>query len=358
MAATLSPNSKKPYQRLPGKKKGFLVGTYHLWLGPDHLLQIYSRFGMEDYKRFYFADIQSMAVRKTVAGRIVNIILAIMLGLLLLTTAMVEGAWQIFFGSIAVLTGLLLLINWLRGPTCRTQLKTAVQTETLYSLHRIKTAMKVLDRLSPITIQTQGTVQPKLAFQKITAQPSRIPVAARRRPTGRHTVPQPLKREKGLAHTVLFMMLLIDGTIVILNASLHMMALTLISVGASIVILVALVIALVRQDRSDMRQPLKRMTWAALGFLIASFGFGYFINMVNAFQNPAIMQNQWHMLQYYTDISPFASPMMAISFVLTVGGAVFIGLPGLYLLNQHQKIRSNSMNTPNEDHTPSASAPV
>ena len=358
MAASPSASGMRPYQRLPGKKKGFLVGTYRLWLGPDHLLQIYSRFGVEDYKRFYFADIQSLAVRKTVTGRIINIILAAILGLFLLVTAAAGGGWQIFFGLVALFFTLLLLINWLRGPTCITQVKTAVQTETLHALHRIRTAMKVVDRLTDKTQHTQGSVQPKQDFQNHKPQPDRRSLSTAPRPARRQKAPQPLRSEKGLAHTILFMMLLIDGMIVILNASLHMVALTLISVAVSIVILVSLIIALVRQDRSDMRQPLKRMTWAALGFLIASFGFGYLINMVTAFQNPRIMQNQWHMLQYYTDISPFASPMMAISFVLTVGGAVFIGLPGLYLLNQHQKIRSNPLNTPNGGQPSSPSAPV
>jgi len=37
----------KEYRRLSGSKKGFLIGKYTLWEGPDHLLQILSRVGVE-----------------------------------------------------------------------------------------------------------------------------------------------------------------------------------------------------------------------------------------------------------------------------------------------------------------------
>jgi hypothetical protein len=71
--------NKKKYQRLPGKKKSFIIGYYTLWQGPDHLLSVYSRFGIEDYRRFYFTDIQSMIVHKTVSGKIQNLILGLFL---------------------------------------------------------------------------------------------------------------------------------------------------------------------------------------------------------------------------------------------------------------------------------------
>jgi hypothetical protein len=48
------------YNKLPGSKKGFLIGKYTLWQGSDHLLQVFSRVGVEEYKRFYFSDIQAV----------------------------------------------------------------------------------------------------------------------------------------------------------------------------------------------------------------------------------------------------------------------------------------------------------
>ena len=53
---------------------------------------------------------------------------------------------------------MLLLINMYRGPTCETKLLTAVQTEKLHSLHRLKNAFKVMDRLRPHIQSAQGTL--------------------------------------------------------------------------------------------------------------------------------------------------------------------------------------------------------
>jgi len=56
--------AKKEYHRLSGTQKGFLIGRYTLWKAVDHLLHIYSRAGLEGYKRFYFNDIQDILPEK------------------------------------------------------------------------------------------------------------------------------------------------------------------------------------------------------------------------------------------------------------------------------------------------------
>jgi len=46
------------YRRLPGNAAA--LASYHrLWLGPDHLLAVRSVGFSEEYKRFYFSDIQA-----------------------------------------------------------------------------------------------------------------------------------------------------------------------------------------------------------------------------------------------------------------------------------------------------------
>ena len=71
---------KKIYRRLPGRKKG-IIGIYTLWQGPDHLLTIDSKRFSEDYKRFYYKDIQAIITRKTIHGKIQNLFLGIFYGL-------------------------------------------------------------------------------------------------------------------------------------------------------------------------------------------------------------------------------------------------------------------------------------
>ena len=103
--------NKKIYQRLPGKKKSFIIGYHTLWRGADHLLSVYSRFGIEDYRRFYFTDIQSMIVHKTVIGKIQNLILALFVLIFTLMAFRLDGELQVFGGIMAGCFILFLGIN-------------------------------------------------------------------------------------------------------------------------------------------------------------------------------------------------------------------------------------------------------
>ncbi len=163
----------KEYTRLPGKKKNFLIGYYGLWLGNDHMLYIFSRFGIEDYKRFYFKDIQAVLTRKTATGKIQNLILSIFCILFLLTALYLKGGWSVLNWTIAGLMAIFLVINWLRGPTCVSHLHTAVQTEKLHSLYRLKTAIKIMNRLRLLIEQAQG----KLAREDIREKGVKISAA-------------------------------------------------------------------------------------------------------------------------------------------------------------------------------------
>ena len=86
----------KEYQKLPGLKKGFMIGKYTLWQGSDHLLHVFSRFGVEDYKRFYFSDIQAIITRKTVVGFVQNLILGVLLGFFFLLVITAQGGCRYF----------------------------------------------------------------------------------------------------------------------------------------------------------------------------------------------------------------------------------------------------------------------
>src|SRR5881394_2305292 len=60
-----------PYRKIRGTGAGaFEYAT--LYAGPDHLLQVTSSGYSETYRRFYFRDIQSIAVCKSGGGKIIN----------------------------------------------------------------------------------------------------------------------------------------------------------------------------------------------------------------------------------------------------------------------------------------------
>ena len=142
------------YTHLPGRglrREGFVALTRTwctLWLAEDHVLSVDNHVFSEDYKRFYFRDIQAIVMRKTRRGAVWNVVLSVFLALwlwLMFLERSNEGriAWLI----VVVIFMALLAINVLRGPTCSCQLITAVHQEMLPSLNRMKTAEKVLSIL-------------------------------------------------------------------------------------------------------------------------------------------------------------------------------------------------------------------
>ena len=162
------------YRRLtwPRRRKaGFIAATYirsSLWLGDDHLLVIDSNGYSETYKRFYFQDIQAIAIRLTRRRLIWNWVLGV-------PTAICLGGWSydlvinrsidlsgIVAGTVfTLLFGLPLLFNNLLGPTCACTLRTAVQTEDLPPLCRLRKTRRILDHLRPLIVQAQGQLSPE-----------------------------------------------------------------------------------------------------------------------------------------------------------------------------------------------------
>ena len=138
-----------------------------LWLGPDHVLSIESDNFRESYKRFYFRDIQAILVQKTNRFRTWNIILGLFIAIsLIFALAFLPASMPNFsnaasggvviFGVLAVFTAPILLVHLIRGPTCKSFLRTAVQIEELPSLRRIKTTRRVLGTLHPLIVAAQG----------------------------------------------------------------------------------------------------------------------------------------------------------------------------------------------------------
>ncbi len=161
--------SKKEYKKLPGRgmhRDGNRFFAYTrkyctLWLGADHLLVVLSSAYEQEFKRFYFSDIQAFTLRKTKSWFQWNLVItAVSVVFLALAIAVPEFALRITFVSIAGFFLLCLLINYLFGPTCVTHLKTAVQIEELSSLKRLRTARKVLLRLQPMLLQAQSDLIP------------------------------------------------------------------------------------------------------------------------------------------------------------------------------------------------------
>ncbi len=132
-----------------------------LWLGPDHLLCIDSNGYTEEYKRFYFRDIQAFTIRRTARRAIIGTTLGVFAVLFATGLAYNLGdpddigfVW--FFGVLFTLFGALFLYNIFASPTVRCYLQTAVQTEELPPLNRLRRAHRVIARLEPLINEAQG----------------------------------------------------------------------------------------------------------------------------------------------------------------------------------------------------------
>lgn len=149
--------SKSTYRRLGGQ--GATMTYYaRLYLGPDHLLQAASTGYSETYKRFYFQDIQAIIIRRTTAWAWWTafwIIPALLLGWGAGTAAPDAAP---FLSVIAGIFFIGLVFNLIAGPSCACHVQTAVQTEKLVSLKRLRKVRKILSQVRPLIAAVQGTL--------------------------------------------------------------------------------------------------------------------------------------------------------------------------------------------------------
>ena len=141
------------YRRLPGAKRRPLRKAT-LWVASDHILAVDSHRFAEEYKRYYFKDIQAIIVTQIAAttDRTLDLAGIIVVGFLAFV------AWRIESRGTAIVTGLLLigyLIHKSLGPMCACHLITAVSSDKLPSLNRVRTAQKALRIIQPLVEQSQ-----------------------------------------------------------------------------------------------------------------------------------------------------------------------------------------------------------
>ncbi len=323
---------QKPYKRLPGKKKNFLGGLNTLWLGADHMLSIDSKRVSEDYKRFYYTDIQSVITRKTIRGKIQNLLLGLFCGLFTFLAALTGGSWVIFFGIMAGLFLLILFFNCLLGPTCECHLKTAVQTEKLPSLNRLRSVRKAMDRLRPLIEKAQGTLTPEAIEEnalKVSRQATSFSTI--------NTAGKTLLHEHGSFHSILFCLLLAWGLFAGIFIFYNHVAVTLLSSAITMATGVFVIIALVKQHDSDMKDSIRAITWTTLGFVCIYFFLSYILFFITMVRNPETVHNQWELFKAFSALSPMDSPWLMAIAVFSVVCSFTLGISGLISLKSFRR---------------------
>jgi hypothetical protein len=337
------------YTRLPGsglsrKGSSFIAVariSNRLWLGEDHLLQVESAGGYnENYKRFYFRDIQAIYVRKTANWFGANVALGVLTGLFLLWTLSVKnGGGAITLGIFTVAFGFFLLLSVLRGPSCACHLKTAVHLEELPSLGRLRNANKVLALLRPLIAAAQGDLTSETAGQQYDGLLAKADaVAASASSTGQVTrvTDANIRAYDSRAHQILFYIVLADAFTDVLNIFLPSMPVVLLGALTGAAMAGAVLIALVKQHETDLKPPVRFVTWFTAAVTGVSYIAGYVI-LVMLVPQAQTEGTEWGMLKGLAALRPLESPGLLA--VLVVGAALdaVLGLAGLLLLGQHRR---------------------
>lgn len=143
--------------RLPGRSvKGFGWSSqrHQLWLSPEYLLYREISGYREVVKRYYYGDIQAIISGPTKRARDCNIVMSIIMAICIVVFVLarlnnvfdVEGVVALILGA---LSAIVLVVNILLGPSCKTVLYTATSEAPLYSLSRKRSAEKAIALLLP-----------------------------------------------------------------------------------------------------------------------------------------------------------------------------------------------------------------
>jgi hypothetical protein len=235
------------YRRLPGKRRTPVSATT-LYLGPDHILHVRSTRIAEEYQRFYYQDVQAITIAKTTPFHYGWAVVFLLLGL-----APRNLYW--FIGSL-VAGGIYLSA---RGPGAKVRLQTAVGIETLRSLHRLKTAQRVVLMMREQIELAQGAV-----IEIPEAEPVEWPVAAA--PAVKIS-PPPLPNvspgAKRFDHITLFGFLLFEAGLVGLLLVTRAAWVERVIAVAALIEFLAIVVVLVRQAQALVDIRLRQMTFLA-----------------------------------------------------------------------------------------------
>jgi uncharacterized RmlC-like cupin family protein len=320
-------NTEKEYVRLPGRgwrREGIVASTRSicsLWMGKDHLLCVDSSGYTEHYKRLYFADIQALVLRKTRSGAIVNAVFGGLAAMFVaFAVAVDDPVGRGFLGAFAGFFGLVLIINLAYGPTCSAHVQTAVQTQELPSLRRLRTARKALRRLKPAIEAAQGVYVPGMAAAAGMPEGTEAgagistPAVAMAPPAA-----PPAKHYHGNFHQALFVLLLCDA----FNGVMHLTwsgrlfeAINGIVTAAEMICLIG---ALVRQSGSDLSPTVKRIVWGYLAFFAVMFVGAWIYGIYMAVQEKV-------------SLSPQENPVLMVMIIISslvgfgVGGAGLVAL--------------------------------
>jgi hypothetical protein len=342
---------REHYRKLPGRRRGFVMGS-SVWLGSDHLLLVRSSRFRETYRRFYFRDIQAIVTAKAprfhISTRSAAIAAAWLVALAIISafergvSAFSAGArlsW-IWWTGIAALAAAWVYVSAARS--CRTRIYTAVSAEELPSLYRDWTARRFLSRVEPYVTQAQGAVEGNWAEaveeRQVGALPEgRVGLALPGRVAPPATQPPHGKAARTPVSILLVVSLLLGGLAELLTLGVRNDVARWVLAGFLLVQVTAAVAAIVQNFLGGLRASMRNLaivTLTAIGvwYYAVQLGGGVFL----AYQRGAMNRATAAQTPFQT---PQALELMnypaARGFAGGIG--VLLGLTGVLLLLRREQ---------------------
>ncbi len=265
----MSWRTERRYRRLPGRPfTAFRRDS--LWLAEDHLLSVQSNRFAEDYRRYYFRDVQAITIHRTAPVSPWVYLTGAVAALLLAPGLFFEfqNAFLWFSGGM-VLALTLALIGL--GPTCACYIQTAVSRDRLGSLRWVRAAEKALRILQPRIEEVQGPLT--LDMLSLPSEPPPLSAPTLPPPLPAHKLP-----ETGWGYEFLFAVLLLDSLHAYLGLSHRGTAMEVAAWAILITEIVSIVWLLVRQRRFEVPLSIRVLVIIAL---VATAGFTYAANVVS-----------------------------------------------------------------------------
>lgn len=321
-------------------------------MGSDHLLSVMNTGYAEEYRRFFYRDIQAICVTQTNRGR--NLAIGLLAaGLLLYFLSMAVPAPAMpFFWALAALPVVMAVVSVLEGPTCRTFLQTAVSREELLSLGRVRSAEKALDMLRPLIEKAQGRLSS--ADLAELAEPEAPQEAALKKPSfapGRTGVLRKTPAVEAPAyyngrwHEIVFSLLLLSGLLDVLSLIVRSLA---VSIGSTVLLwttTVVIIVALVKQHESSMRGWLRIAPAVTLGYLWVAYIAGFIMTMALVVTDPTLQADRFRLFTALSRISPADHPVLLGFTIFSMVFSFTVGASGLMLVRGYRQANPSPQRT-------------
>ncbi len=261
-------NVEPRYRRLPGRAGVFI--RHSLWMGPDHLLRVRANPFAQEYRRYYFKDIQALVLTE-LPHPLAYFFYSFTAFFAILFVVLISSGHPVW-ATLCALSALLLFWLGARIPDCATRILTRVSSDRLPSLKKLHTARKALAMIRTEIAGTQGELDAATLQPHLPTNLPAVPAAAK----------PDLHHGEAWAHWALFALMLLRCILILfaLAFTIQSVAYSLLGDAAAAAVLLTGLLALIEQHRNQIARGVRwtvylSLAWQGLSFL-AAFGLtGY-----------------------------------------------------------------------------------